>query len=39
MLKLPEYKLNIKLIALDLDDTLLNDERTIDDGTVAALRP
>ena len=38
MLKLPEYKLNIRLIALDLDDTLLNDERTIDDDTVAALR-
>ncbi len=31
-------KLDIKLIALDLDDTLLNDNREITDGTVAALR-
>lgn len=38
MNKLPEKKLNIKLIALDLDDTLLNDQRAIDDETVAALR-
>lgn len=31
-------KLDIRLIALDLDDTLLNDNREITDGTVAALR-
>ena len=31
-------KLDIRLIALDLDDTLLNDDREITDGTVAALR-
>ena len=31
-------KLDIKLIALDLDDTLLNDNREITDGTVEALR-
>ena len=31
-------KLDVKLIALDLDDTLLNDERQITDGTVSALR-
>ncbi|MBQ9281395.1 MAG: HAD family phosphatase [Treponema sp.] len=31
-------KLDVKLIALDLDDTLLNDERKITDGTVMALR-
>ena len=31
-------KLNPKLIALDLDDTLLNDQRQIDDETVFALR-
>ena len=31
-------KLDVKLIALDLDDTLLNDERAISDGNVAALR-
>ena len=33
-----EKKLNPKLIALDLDDTLLNDDRQIDDETVLALR-
>ena len=33
-----EKKLNSKLIALDLDDTLLNDDRQIDDETVLALR-
>lgn len=38
MHKKPESKLNIKLIALDLDDTLLNDERAIDDGNVKALQ-
>lgn len=31
-------KFDIKLIALDLDDTLLNDNREITDGTVAALQ-
>lgn len=31
-------KLDVKLIALDLDDTLLNDNRQIDDGNVEALR-
>ena len=31
-------KLDIKLIALDLDDTLLNDNREITDLTVQALR-
>jgi len=31
-------KLNVKLIAFDLDDTLLTDERTIDDKTVAAIQ-
>lgn len=31
-------KLNIKLIAFDLDDTLLNDNRQIDDDTVAAIQ-
>ena len=31
-------KLPVKLIALDLDDTLLNDEREIDDYTVEALQ-
>lgn len=33
-----EQKLNVKLIALDLDDTLLNDERQISDENVAVLR-
>lgn len=31
-------KLDVKLIALDLDDTLLNDQRQISDENVAALR-
>ena len=31
-------KLDVKLIALDLDDTLLNDERLISDENVSALR-
>lgn len=31
-------KFDVRLIALDLDDTLLNDERQISDGNVAALR-
>ncbi len=31
-------KLDIRLIAFDLDDTLLNDERQISDGNVSALR-
>ena len=33
-----QNKLNPNLIALDLDDTLLNDNRQIDDETVLALR-
>jgi len=33
-----QEKLNPKLIALDLDDTLLNDERQIDEETVGILR-
>ena len=31
-------KLDVKLIALDLDDTLLNDDRLISDGNAEALR-
>ena len=31
-------KLDVKLIALDLDDTLLNDDRQITDLTVRALQ-
>lgn len=31
-------KLDVKLIALDLDDTLLNDDRQISDGNVDSLR-
>lgn len=31
-------KLDVKLVALDLDDTLLNDDRQISDGNVVALR-
>ena len=38
MIKLPESKLDPALIALDLDDTLLNKECTITPRTVAALR-
>lgn len=38
MKKLPKEKLNIKLIALDLDDTLLNDNRSIDTKTIEALQ-
>ena len=34
MTKLPEKKLPVKLIALDLDDTLLNDSREISDENV-----
>lgn len=37
-MKLPEHKLNVKLIALDLDDTLLNHDLEITPQTVAALR-
>lgn len=36
--KLPNKKLNVKLIALDLDDTLLNDNREIPENTILALR-
>ena len=38
MTKLPDKKLSVKLIALDLDDTLLNDEREISDENVHVLR-
>ncbi|MBR0101304.1 MAG: HAD hydrolase family protein, partial [Treponema sp.] len=31
-------KIDVKLIAFDLDDTLLNDDRQIPEGNVAALR-
>lgn len=37
-MKLPEKKLDIKLIALDLDDTLLNNNREISDKNVEMLR-
>lgn len=36
--KLPNKKLNVKLIALDLDDTLLNDNREIPENTISTLR-
>lgn len=36
--KLPNKKLDVKLIALDLDDTLLNDNREIPENTILALR-
>lgn len=38
MTKLPKNKLSVKLIALDLDDTLLNDQREISDKNVNVLR-
>lgn len=38
MTKLPEKKLPVKLIALDLDDTLLNDNREISDKNVHVLK-
>ena len=38
MKKLPDSKLNVKLIALDLDDTLLNSNREISDENAEALR-
>lgn len=38
MTKLPEKKLDVKLIALDLDDTLLGDDKKISDRNVEALR-
>lgn len=37
-MKLPSHKLAVKLIALDLDDTLLNHDLNITPKTVAALR-
>ena len=37
-MKLPEKKLSPKIIALDLDDTLLTKDLTISPATVAALR-
>ena len=36
--KLPQNKLNVKLIALDLDDTLLDSHQEISDETVHTLR-
>lgn len=36
--KIPQKKLDVKLIALDLDDTLLNDNREICENTILALR-
>ncbi len=38
MSKLPKEKLDVRLIALDLDDTLLNSETQISDDNVDALR-
>ncbi|MCQ2610789.1 MAG: Cof-type HAD-IIB family hydrolase [Treponema sp.] len=38
MTKLPDGKLDPKIIALDLDDTLLDSELKISDGTVKALK-
>ena len=38
MHKLPQQKLDVKLIALDLDDTLLNAQAQIDDKTVRVLQ-
>ena len=38
MNKLPSSKLDVKLIALDLDDTLLNGECHISERTVRALQ-
>lgn len=37
-MKLPKSKLDVKLIAFDLDDTLLNDQRQISDKNVEVLR-
>ena len=37
-MKLPEHKLRVRLIALDLDDTTLNSELMITPKTVAALQ-
>ncbi|MBQ5473049.1 MAG: HAD family phosphatase [Treponema sp.] len=37
-MKIPEKKLNVKLIAFDLDDTLLNKELTISPKTVEAIQ-
>lgn len=38
MIKLPTSKLNVKMIALDLDDTLLNGSTEISEENVEALR-
>ncbi len=38
MNKLPNEKLDVKIIALDLDDTLLKDDLTISDYTVTVLK-
>lgn len=37
-MKIPKSKLDVKLIAFDLDDTLLNDQRQISDKNVEILR-
>lgn len=37
-MKLPEKKLNVKLIAFDLDDTLLTDERIISPKTLRLIQ-
>lgn len=37
-MKLPDKKLNVKLMAFDLDDTLLADDRTISPRTLAAIQ-
>lgn len=37
-MKLPENKLDVKLIAFDLDDTLLTDERKISPRTLKAIQ-
>ena len=38
LIKLPESKLDVKLIALDLDDTLLNKDCIITPKTVETLK-
>jgi len=37
-MKVPERKLDVKLIALDLDDTLLDDDRCVSDKNVEILQ-
>ena len=38
MAKLPSYALDVRLIALDLDDTLLDSNRKISDKNVQVLQ-